>query len=182
ETRGGYVLLEAADVADPTDALATAVESLTGVSDVAVATDSARRAALWQYRERHTDAVATLGIPHKLDVAVPAGDMASFLAAVPDVVEGAAPGARVFNFGHAGEAAIHVNIIGPPPDDSAVDEAVLRLVADHGGSISAEHGIGRAKVAWLDLAYSAEEQQLRRGIRAAFDPDRIMNPAVLLRC
>jgi FAD/FMN-containing dehydrogenase len=177
---GGYVLVEAADVDDPTAQLAAAVESLAGVSDVAVADDSLRRAALWQYRERHTDAIATIGVPHKLDVAVPAGSLADFIAAIPPVVERAAPGARVFNFGHAGEAAVHVNVVGPDPDDDAVDEAVLRLVAEFGGSISAEHGVGRAKVAWLDFAYSAEEQELRRDIRGVFDPDRIMNPGVLL--
>jgi FAD/FMN-containing dehydrogenase len=71
-------------------------------------------------------------------------------------------------------------VVGPDPDDDTVDEAILRLVAEFGGSISAEHGVGRAKVAWLDLAYGPEGQQLRRDIRAAFDPDRIMNPGVLL--
>jgi FAD/FMN-containing dehydrogenase len=180
ETKGGYVLVEAADFEDPTPELATATESLTGVAEVAVATDAARRAALWQYRDRHTEAIATIGIPHKLDVAVPPGAMADFLDAVPAVVETAAPGARVISFGHAGEAAVHVNIIGPASDDDAVDEALLRLVAGHGGSISAEHGIGRAKVRWIDLAYDRDEQQLRRNIKAAFDPDGIMNPGVLL--
>ncbi len=178
--RGGYVLVEAADFEDPTPQLAAAAESLSGVTEVAVATDTTRRAALWQYRDRHTEAIATIGVPHKIDVAVAPGAMADFLDAVPAVVERASPGARVISFGHAGEAAVHVNVIGPAPDDDTVDEAVLRLVAAHGGSISAEHGIGRAKVRWLDLAYGAEEQQLRRRIKAAFDPAGIMNPGVLL--
>jgi FAD/FMN-containing dehydrogenase len=66
------------------------------------------------------------------------------------------------------------------PEDETVDDAVLRLVADFGGSISAEHGIGRAKTRWLDLAYDATELALRHRIKAAFDPDGIMNPGVLL--
>lgn len=180
DTNGGYVLVEAADFDDPTAQLAHAVDSLIGVSDVAVATDSARRAALWEYRERHTEAIAAVGVAHKLDVAVAPGSLAAFVAAVLPTIEAAAPGSRTWLFGHAGEAAIHVNVVGPSPEDYAVDEAVLRLVAQFGGSISAEHGIGRAKRAWLDLAYSAEQQQIRRAIKAAFDPHRICNPAVLI--
>jgi FAD/FMN-containing dehydrogenase len=172
---GGYVLVEAADVIDPTTQLAAVVESLAGVDDVAVATDASRRAALWQYRDRHTEAIGRAGIPHKLDVAVPPGTMADFLAALPAVVGDA----QVIPFGHAGEAAVHVNVLGPAPDDESIDDAVLRLVADFGGSISAEHGIGRAKVRWLELAQSPEEQALRARIKAAFDPDGIMNPGVL---
>lgn len=177
---GGYVLVEASDSDDPTDQLAAAVESLSGVADVAVATDDARRRDLWQYRELHTDAISRTGIPHKLDVAVPPGTMANFLAEVGSVVERIAPGASVFNFGHAGEAAVHVNIVGPSPDDYAADDAVLQLVTSHGGSVSAEHGIGRAKRAWITHAYEPAELELRRSIKAAFDPDGVMNPAVLL--
>ncbi len=48
-------------------------------------------------------------------------------------------------FGHVGDGNLHVNVLGPPPDDPAVDDAVLDLVTEMGGSISAEHGIGVAK-------------------------------------
>jgi FAD/FMN-containing dehydrogenase len=175
-TDGGYVLVEAADTTDPTPTLAAAVESLTGVADVAVATDAPRRAALWKHRELHTDAISRAGVPHKLDVAVPPGALAAFLDALPAVVGDA----RVIPFGHAGEAAVHVNVLGPSPDDDAVDDAVLGLVADFGGSISAEHGIGRAKTRWLDRAQSPAERALRARVKAAFDPDGIMNPGVLV--
>ncbi|MEY2472574.1 MAG: hypothetical protein QOK28_1903 [Actinomycetota bacterium] len=173
---GGYVLVEAADTTDPTAQLAAAVESLSGVDDVAVATDAPRRAALWQHRDRHTEAISRHGVPHKLDVAVPPGTMADFLDALPTVVGDA----QVIAFGHAGEAAVHINVLGPAPDDETVDDAVLQLVVAMGGSISAEHGIGRAKTRWLSLAQSAEEQALRQRIKTAFDPDGLMNPGVLL--
>lgn len=171
---GGFVLIEAADADDPTPQLASVVESLHGVSDVAVATDPARRAALWQHRDRHTEAISRHGIPHKLDVAVPAGSLAAFIGAIPNVTQGA----TTIVFGHAGEAAVHVNVLGPAPDDYAVDDAVLKLVGEFGGSISAEHGIGRAKVRWL--SYTDEERRVRHAIKAAFDPDGIMNPGVLV--
>jgi FAD/FMN-containing dehydrogenase len=78
-----------------------------------------------------------------------------------------------------GDGNIHVNVVGPDPDDDAVDAAVLDLVVDFGGSISAEHGIGVAKRAWLARDRSAEEVAAMRAIKHALDPDRIMNPGVL---
>jgi FAD/FMN-containing dehydrogenase len=177
DVAGGYVLVEAGDTSDPTPALAAAVDSLAGVADVAVATDAPRRAALWKHRELHTEAISRAGIPHKLDVAVPPGSLADFLDALPAIADDA----RVIAFGHAGEGAVHVNVLGPAPDDESVDDAVLRLVAQFGGSISAEHGIGRAKLRWLDLAYSPQERALRRRIKDAFDPAGVMNPGVLVR-
>ena len=73
-----------------------------------------------------------------------------------------------------------MNVVGPPADDDRVDEAVLRLVAEHGGSISAEHGIGRAKRPWLALSRSATELAAFRAIKDALDPQGILNPGVLL--
>jgi FAD/FMN-containing dehydrogenase len=180
DVEGGYVLVEAADTEDPTTQLASAVDALKGVADVAVATGATRRAALWRYRELHTDAIGRNGIPHKLDVAVPPGSIAAFLAEVPAVVARVAPGAQAITFGHAGEAAVHVNVLGPAADDYVVDDAILRLVDDFGGSISAEHGVGRAKANWLRRTQSAEERRLRLAMKAAFDPDGIMNPGVLV--
>ena len=65
-------------------------------------------------------------------------------------------------------------------DDDAVDDAILRLVADHGGSISAEHGIGRAKQRWLHLSRTPEELRAFRAIKAALDPLGILNPGKVL--
>jgi FAD/FMN-containing dehydrogenase len=77
-----------------------------------------------------------------------------------------------------------VNVTGVAPGDPelarAVEEAVLRAVVDRGGSISAEHGIGTAKVPWLHLNRSPEEIAAMRAIKAALDPDGILNPGVLL--
>ena len=75
---------------------------------------------------------------------------------------------------------MHVNVTGLDPDDESVDDAVLALVAERGGSISAEHGIGTAKVPWLHLNRSPEEIAAMRAIKAALDPDGILNPGVLL--
>ncbi len=179
ENTGGYVLVEIADTSDQTEQLGDVVASWRGVADVAVAHDSSGRKRLWQYRERHTEAIATIGTPHKLDVAVPPGMLADFIDAVPDVVAHVDPVATVWLFGHGGEAAVHVNVTGLAANDDTVDNAVLQLVADFGGSISAEHGIGTAKLGWIGLAHDPESLALRCRLKAAFDPHNIMNPNVL---
>ncbi len=174
-----YLLVEVADRTDPTDALAEATGSLDGLADVVVATDANRRSELWRYREAHTEAINTLGPPHKLDVTLPLGSLAAFVDRVPDTVRAIAPMARTFLFGHVGDGNVHVNVTGLAPDDDRVDDAVVHMVADAGGSISAEHGIGSAKRQWLGLSRTAEETRAFRDIKRALDPDGVLNPHVL---
>jgi FAD/FMN-containing dehydrogenase len=176
-----YLLVEAAGTSSPLDELSSAVGELAGVADVAVATDSVRRAELWRFREGMTEAVNTLGAPHKLDVTLPGDGMAPFLAEVPAAVAAAGRGdARTWLFGHVGDGNVHVNVTGVAPGDEVVDGAVLELVASLGGSISAEHGIGRAKRRWLHLGRSPAEIDAFRALKRALDPSGILNPGVLL--
>ncbi|MEZ5142459.1 MAG: FAD-binding oxidoreductase [Acidimicrobiales bacterium] len=175
-----YVLVEVAGPTDPTDSLAAAVDAATGVGDVAVATDEGRRAELWRYREDHTLAINALGPPHKLDVTLPAAALAGFCDGIGRQVAEVDPAARTWLFGHVGDGNIHVNITGVAPDDERVDEAVLRRVAELGGSISAEHGIGTAKRRFLPLVHTADEIAAMRAIKAALDPAGICNPNALL--
>jgi FAD/FMN-containing dehydrogenase len=175
-----YVLAEAAAASDPTDALAAGVGALRAVADVAVASEPVARERLWRYREAHTEAINTLGPPHKLDVTLPPDTLGTFVDAVPRQVAAVVPGARVWLFGHAGDGNVHVNVTGADPDDDRVTDAVLRLVASLHGSISAEHGIGTAKRSWLHLTRSAEELAVFRAIKTALDPHDTLNPNVLL--
>src|SRR5262249_43951533 len=121
-----------------------------------------------------------VGVPHKLDVALPLGALAAFFDEVTDVVVGRHPSAQVWLFGHAADGNVHVNVTGVDPGDESVDDLVLQLAATRGGSISAEHGIGRAKRAWLHLNRSAAEIDAFRAVKAALDPDGILNPGVLI--
>lgn len=148
------------------------------LSDAAVAVDTSARAALWAYRERHTESISAAGIPHKLDLAFPLARLAGFRAALPDVLAKARATGIVF--GHIAAGNLHVNVLGPAPDDESVDDAVLALAAEHGGTISAEHGIGRAKAGVLHLSRSASEIAAMRAIKSALDPDDLLNPGVLL--
>ena len=174
------LLLEAADRTDPTSALAEVTASLSHVLDTVVATEPGPRAALWRYREGHTEAVNTLGTPHKLDVTLPQRSLSDFIERVREAVAAVDPEAEVWLFGHVGDGNIHVNVTGVAPDDERVDDAVFRLVAASGGSISAEHGIGTAKKRWLELMRSPTELDAFRAIKRALDPDGILNPNVLL--
>ena len=175
-----YLLAEAAAQHDPMPAMAAAIDSVAAIEDVAVATDATRRAQLWRYREGHTEAINTLGAPHKLDVTLPAPVLADFIDRVPDVVRGAAPGATTWLFGHAGDGNVHVNVTGVAADDLTVDDRVLVHVAELGGSISSEHGIGTAKRPWLHLNRSDAELEAFRRLKWALDPAGILNPHVLI--
>ena len=161
-------------------AMAAALDSVAAVEDVAVAIEPARRAQLWRYREGHTEAINTLGPPHKLDVTLPARTLATFIDDIPDVVRAADPAATTWLFGHVGDGNVHVNVTGLEPDDPAVDDRVMHYVAEIGGSISSEHGIGTAKRPWLHLNRSEAELSAFRRLKTALDPAGIMNPNVLL--
>ena len=174
-----YVVVECAQQGDPTDDLLEALAEC-DVRDATVASDPRGRHALWAYRESHTEAINASGVPVKLDVAVPLVALADVVAVLPRTVAEAAPGARLVLFGHVNEGNLHVNVLDAVDRGDEVSNAVLRLVSSYGGSISAEHGVGRAKRPWLALSRSAEEIAVMRSIKHALDPRGLLNPGVLL--
>jgi FAD/FMN-containing dehydrogenase len=175
-----YLLLECAARVDPTDQLVEALSGLDGVLDATVATDATGQRALWAYREQHTEAISAAGVPVKLDVTVPVGSLPTLVARLPATVQSVVPGARLVLFGHVNEGNVHVNVLDAGAADEQVTDAVLRLVAELAGSISSEHGIGRAKVAWLGLSRSAAEIATMQAVKRALDPTGLLNPGVLL--
>jgi FAD/FMN-containing dehydrogenase len=180
QSHPAYLLVEGQGQGDVVGELAGALQALAGVVDVAVATETPRRAELWRYREAHTEAINTLGAPHKLDVALPPERLGEFLRTVGATVTESAPEAKTWLFGHAGDGSVHVNLTGLAPDDEAADDAVLTLVAELGGSISAEHGIGTAKVGWLARTKAPGSLAAFATLKRAFDPDGVCNPHVLM--
>jgi FAD/FMN-containing dehydrogenase len=159
-----YVLAECAAPTDPTDELVAALAAA-GIDDALVADDRAGREGLWRLREGHTDAINAAGVPHKLDVGVPLDALDRFLTDVPDVAARAG-GERVILFGHLGDGNVHVNVLGGEEDDERVDDAVLGLALECGGTISAEHGVGVVEA--------------MRRIKRALDPDGLLNPGAVL--
>jgi FAD/FMN-containing dehydrogenase len=180
EAHSAYVVLECAGRTDPTDELLELLGECAAVEDATVASDVTGVARLWAYRETHTEAISAAGVPVKLDVSVPLRELPGLVDELPGTVAAVAPAGRVIIFGHLGEGNLHVNVLAAEDRAEEVTDAVLRLVADKRGSISSEHGVGRAKAHWLSLSRSAAEIAAMRRIKAALDPGGILNPGVLL--
>ena len=175
-----YLLVEAVGRRSVVGDLAGALAAV-GVDDAATALsdDEVGIARLWAYRERHSEVVSRIGVPHKLDVTVPVTALAEFERAVRRLVAEGWPGSTLVLFGHVLDGNLHVNVVGPPPEDESVDGAVLELVTSFGGSISAEHGVGRAKTSWLGLSRTPAELAAMAVMKDALDPEGILNPGVL---
>jgi len=175
-----YVVVECAARTDPTDELLEVLGECEAVLDATVASDVTGVAKLWAYRETHTEAISAAGVPVKLDVSVPLRELAGLVAELPAAVAAVAPSARPIIFGHLGEGNLHVNVLDAQDRAEEVTDAVLRLVAGKRGSISSEHGVGRAKAHWLGLSRSPSEIAAMRRIKAALDPAGLLSPGVLL--
>jgi FAD/FMN-containing dehydrogenase len=141
--------------------------------------DAAEKRNYWMYREAASDAWTGFGKVHKLDVSVAIADLINFeselcrlLAARNDVTE-------FGSFGHLADGNLHIEFVGPAIDNFEVDLKVLELVAKYRGSISAEHGIGRAKREYLNLTRAQIDIDYMQKIKNAFDPSGIFNPGVL---
>jgi FAD/FMN-containing dehydrogenase len=170
-----------ASTADLVDQLGGALDALGGaIVSTAVAEDDAGQARLWRWREAHSEAAAGLGLVHKADITIPISVTERVIAAIGPAVEAVAPGATTLVYGHLGDGNLHVNVVGPAADDGRAVDAVLELVLAHGGSVSAEHGIGVAKRAWLERQRGSAAVAAMRSIKEALDPDGILNPGVLL--
>lgn len=179
-----YPIYLLAEVAGPgaLEDLTNALAEIPQVKDAAMAGPAPDRRRLWALREGHTEAINAAGVPVKLDVAVPTVRLEEFATKLPDVVRAEAPRAEIVLFGHLVEGNVHVNVLGvsDPDDQEAVTDSVLRLVVILGGSISAEHGVGRAKQRWLPLARSQADVAVMVSIKQALDPAGILSPGRVL--
>ena len=173
-----YVLLEVSGPHDAEDVVLQVLDGQPGVVDAVVEPGPARD--LWLVRESHTESIArsTTTPVVKLDVSVPLRALpAAFaeLAAIADDDD-----CRPILFGHVGDGNIHVNLLDVAEESvESLTDRVFRVVSAHGGSISAEHGIGRAKVAWTGLGRSAVDLDTMKAIKTALDPAGLLNPGVL---
>jgi FAD/FMN-containing dehydrogenase len=158
------------------------------VLDGTVAASEAQRAAFWRIRESMADAQKAEGIGIRHDVSVPINSIPAFFAQALPAVASAYPGVRPIAFGHAGDGNIHFNLLQPPgmPDSEfltatpLMNRVVHDIVAGLGGSISAEHGIGRLRRGELPAYKSDVQMELMRGLKRLLDPNGIMNPGKLL--
>lgn len=168
---GAFVMVDCAAHTDPRDELIELLADLRGVLAL-----GHQREALYRIRDHITIAIGTLGVPLKLDVAVPVAHLDRLVR----LVHAAAPAdARVVIFGHLAEGNLHVNIVGAGEASASLRDHVLQAVIDFGGTISAEHGIGVAKVDWLERQKGPVAYGAMRAIKKALDPKNQLNPGVL---
>ncbi len=191
-----YLLIEAAGTGEGTlgagleRTLAAALEAGL-VRDAVIAKSETERRALWRLRESLSEAQKKEGASIKHDVALPLDALAAFLTEAEALIAARLPGARPCIFGHLGDGSLHLNIQAPAGagDTTArafltrreeVQRAIHDLVVAHGGSIAAEHGIGRLKRG--ELARLGDPGRLRamRALKRALDPHGILNPGVLI--
>lgn len=173
------LLVEAAGDNVEVEALSELLEDHPEVVDAALAHDS-RADGLWRWREQISIAIGHDGIPHKLDVTIPIHEISRFVSNLGELLESEYPKVQPVIFGHLGDGNVHVNLLGAEDTDEELDHEVLAMVASFGGSISAEHGIGRAKVDDLSLTRSPQDIEAMRALKHLFDPSLIMNPGVIL--
>ncbi|HQV03686.1 MULTISPECIES: FAD-binding oxidoreductase [unclassified Novosphingobium] len=159
------------------------------LDDAVVASSESQAEALWTLRESISPAERAKGPAVQHDIAVPVARMADFLDQAVPAIESRWPGTRAFGFGHLGDGNVHFHVQAPAGadrdaweagDGKAISRAVHDLVAAWQGTISAEHGIGQLKVDELERLGDPVALNLLRRVKAALDPDGLLNPGKLL--
>ncbi|MCO5072901.1 MAG: FAD-binding oxidoreductase [Rhizobiaceae bacterium] len=156
------------------------------VLDGAIAANEAQRAAFWRLREEMPEGQRLEGPQIKHDVAVPVAKLAAFVTSASAAADAVMPGVRINPFGHLGDGNVHFNLT--PPEgcgdfmgkQADLSRAIYDAAVANDGTISAEHGLGQAKVTLADQYRSDIERALMRRIKAALDPQAIMNPGKII--
>lgn len=189
-----YVLVEATGqgspgtLMQPLEATLAAGFEAGAVLDAVVAGSEAQRRRLWALREGQAEAQVAGGPTVKHDISVPVSAVPDFIAEADAALERAFPGLRHFAFGHVGDGNIHYNPMAPlgvAADDfkaerDPINRIVHDIVARHGGSISAEHGLGQLRTSEAHHYKSTTELEMVRALKHTFDPHGIMNPGKII--
>jgi FAD/FMN-containing dehydrogenase len=189
-----YVLLELS-TGTGGDAFRETIEEALGeameaglVQDATLASSEAQAKQLWFIREAIVEAQKYEGGSIKHDISIPVSSVGTFIAKATEAVERTIPGARPVPFGHVGDGNIHFNVNQPVGADTeaylaqwdTLNEVVHNIVLSMDGSISAEHGIGTFKREELSRVKSPIELDLMRRVKAALDPQGLLNPGKVL--
>ena len=159
------------------------------VNDAVVAESLSQAQALWHIRESIPLAQAEEGLNIKHDISVPVSRIPAFVAETDALLAREVPGVRLVDFGHLGDGNLHYNVQAPEGGDAKaflreqeerINTLVFDAVARHGGSISAEHGIGSLKAAKLPHYKSPVAMRMMRALKQALDPQGILNPGRVL--
>jgi FAD/FMN-containing dehydrogenase len=159
------------------------------LGNATLASSEAQAEAFWKIRDSIAEAERAAGPALQHDISVPVSAMARFIEKESPEIEARFAGTRTVAFGHLGDGNIHFHVKAPhgidvadwyAGDGKAITSHIYDRVRDYGGSLSAEHGIGMAKIE--EFARLAEPARLAslRAIKSAFDPHGIMNPGKLV--
>jgi FAD/FMN-containing dehydrogenase len=173
------------------DTLNSALEEAAGrglVRDAALAVSLAQSQAMWKLRESVPEAQRHHGASLKHDVSVPVSSIPALIERGTLLVNRLAPEGEVVSYGHVGDGNLHFNVSQRPGSPTAafmaraaaLESAMFDLVESLGGSISAEHGIGRLKAGELARRADPVELAAMRSLKAALDPNGILNPGKVL--
>jgi D-lactate dehydrogenase (cytochrome) len=158
------------------------------VTNAAIAQSEAQRETLWAAREQMSEVQSKEGASIKHDISVPIAAIPRMIAEGTAAAERMLPGIRACPFGHMGDGNLHFNFSQPVGMDGkafmaqekTVNAAVYEVVLKLHGSISAEHGIGQLKSDLLKQVKDPVALEMMRSIKAALDPNGILNPGKLL--
>jgi FAD/FMN-containing dehydrogenase len=158
------------------------------ISDAALAASEAQREMFWKLRETIPEAQRHIGASIKHDVSVTTSELPRFIVEASRLVAAISPQGRIVCYGHLGDGNLHFNVSRPIDSDDEsflrlapnINRAVHDLIARFGGSISAEHGIGRLKREELVRYEPPVAMEVMRAIKQALDPNGIMNPGKVL--
>ena len=158
-------------------------------NDAAISTSETQAEAFWKIRNSIAEAERAEGPALQHDISVPVAEMARFISQESPVIEAKYPGTKTVAFGHLGDGNIHFHVKAPlniaasdwyAGDGLAITAHVYDRVLAYGGSLSAEHGIGQAKIAEFARLCDSARMNALRAIKNAFDPLGIMNPGKLV--
>ncbi|WP_095588779.1 FAD-binding oxidoreductase [Actibacterium ureilyticum] len=157
------------------------------VSNGLIAQSEGQRAELWSIREHIPEGNRRIGSVSSHDISVPISAIPDFIEKGAQVIAGLGD-FRINCFGHLGDGNLHFNVFPMPgktradhhAERDAIKRAVHDLVHEMGGSVSAEHGVGRLKVEDLERYGDPGKLSAMRAIKAALDPAGIMNPGAVL--
>jgi FAD/FMN-containing dehydrogenase len=158
------------------------------IADAILAQHAAQARELWELREGISESLSATGMPHKNDISLPIARLSAFTGELEAVFGAKYPGWEICVFGHVGDGNLHINVM--KPDELSKEEFLARtkpadhelfaLVQKHQGSISAEHGIGLLKKPYLSYTRGAADVLVMKAIKAALDPNGVMNPGKVL--
>lgn len=174
------LLIELAGDSDQTERLAEALDGADLCGEPAVGVDTTAQQRLWQVRESVAEVLGLFGPPLKFDVSLPLSAIREFADSSARLIAGLAPEAIPVLFGHIGEGNLHLNVLRCSTDaESELYTAMMTLIADCGGNVSSEHGVGSRKRDYVAMSRTEADIAAMRMVKAAFDPGDYLNRAVL---